>query len=410
MAYPTLNANELNASLFNQIISQELFSRIDEGGSLVDKARVDGSLYGDTKTYFAVDAIHTKPFVQDSEDALNLLAVKRNKSVETQAIKLNVFRIAETTTDALMTKRAWSKEGTFADYNALLNKMVPTSKYLHDCTTYDTFIGTVCKGTKGKQNPDGLDLLESKIGRQIADALADIMADMTHPSRSYNDYEHITKFSIDNIEIVWNSRFVNLIDKLSLPVIFHKEGVMDKFAENVVHESYWGDIKKLSAISAGTPDTTHPVKKTGDVYTYEPVSGNTVILRPIEEVSIPCTDGTTYADFFAGEEIKNPTGKTLNLSTFDDKLYVQNENYICKLFVKGKIPAYMSACELSSEFFNPKNHSTNRYLVFGRNTLEAFKAYPCVTVKANSITKDVVDVLVTNDADNPVVTEEVAAE
>lgn len=408
MAYPTLNANELNASLFNQIISQELFSRIDEGGSLVDKARVDGTLFGDTKTYFACDAIHTKPFVQDSEDMLNLLAVKRNKSVQTQAIKLDVFRIAETTTDVLMSKRAWSTEGAFADYNSLLNKMVPTSKYLHDCTTYDTFIGTLCKGTEGKQNPAGLDLIEGKVGRQIACFLADVMADMIHPSRKYNEYKHITKFSMKDIDIVWNSKWVNKIEKIDLPVIFHKEGIMDKFADDQVHESYWGNVKTLDSISAATPDETHPVKKSGGHYTYEPAVGNTVVLRPIEEVSIPCTDGTTYADFFAGEEIENPEGKVLNLDDFNNKLYVQDDNYICKLFVK--IPPYMSACELSSEFYNPKNHSTNRYLVFGRNSLEAFKAYPCVTVKMNSISAPTDNVLVVNNEDNPVVTEEVASE
>lgn len=404
MAYPTLNANELNTSLFNQIISQELFSRIDQGGSLVDKARVDGSLLGDTKTYFAADAIHTRPFVQDSEEELNLLAVKRNKSVRTQAIKLDVFRIAETTTDDLITKRAWSTEGAFADYNSLLNQMVPISKYLHECTTYDTFIGTLCKGTKGKQNPDGLVLTEGKVGRQIANALANIMNDMIHPSRDYNEYGHITKFSMKDIIIVWNTRWVDLIEKIDLPVIFHKEGVMEKFAEDQVHESYWGDKKTLAAVSAGTPDTTHPVKKTSDVYTFEPVSGNTVILRPTEEVRIPCSDGETYAEFFAGEEIVNPTGKTLVLTDFGDKLYVQNNDYICKLFVK--LPPMLGACNLSSEFYNPKNHSTNRYLVFGRNSLAAYEAFPCVTIKAASVDEPVVNALVVNDSDNPVITDE----
>ena len=410
MAYPTLNANELNTSLFNQIISQELFARIDQGGSLVDKARVDGSLLGDTKTYFAADAIHTRPFVQDSDDELNLLAVKRNKSVKTQAIKLDVFRIAETTTDDLMTKRAWSTEGAFADYNSLLNQMVPISKYLHECTTYDTFIGTLCKGTKGKQNPSGIVLTEGKVGRQIANFIANVMNDMIHPSRDYNEYEHITKFSMKDIEIVWNTRWVDRIEKIDLPVIFHKDGIMDKFAENQVHESYWGNKVTLASVSSGTPDTTHPVKKTGDVYTFEPVSGNTVILRPTEEVKIPCSDGETYAEFFAGEEIKNPVvggvEKTLVLTDFGTKLYVQDNDYICKLFIK--LPPLLGACNLSSEFYNPKNHSTNRYLVFGRNSLAAYEAFPCVTIKAASVNEPVVNALVVNDSDNPVVTQEVA--
>ena len=304
-----------------------------------------------------------------------------------------------------MTKRAWSTEGAFADYNSLLNQMIPISKYLHECTTYDTFIGTLCKGTKGKQNPSDIVLTEGKVGRQIANFVATVMKDMIHPSRGYNEYEHITKFSMKDIKIVWNTRWVDLIEKIDLPVTFNPD-FMDKFGEDQVHESYWGDEVSLADVSSGTPDTTHPVKKTGGVYTFEPVSGNTVILRPTEEVRIPCSDGETYAEFFAGEEIVNPEGKTLVLTDFGDKLYVQNNDYICKIFIK--YPPLLGACNLSSEFYNPKNHSTNRYLVFGRNSLAAYEAYPCVTIKAASVNEPVVNALVVNDSDNPVVTQEVA--
>lgn len=379
MSYPTLNANELNSVLFNQIISQEIFTRIKRGSNLVDKARVDGTLFGDTKTYFAADCIHTKPFVQDSVDALNLLSVSRNKSVKTQAIVLDKFFMAETTTDQLMTKRAWSEEGSFADYNALLNEMIPNSEYLHDCTTYDTFIGVVCKSTIGKQSPAALTLTSGKEGPEIAEALANIFSDMTKASRDYNDYKHMTKFSIEDIKIVWNSRWVNKIEKINLPVIFHKDGIMDKFAENVVNETYFGDVKALSDISAATPIEGKPVKVAGGVYTYEPVANETLVLRPTEEITLKCTDDTEVS-FFAGEPIENPTGKTLVLTDMNNKLYVQDEKAICKIFVK--LPPYMSSCELSSEFYNMKNHSTNRYLVFGRNTLAKFDAYPVVSIKS----------------------------
>ena len=47
-----LNANEVFGALYNMIISQYVFapevSRID---TLASKARVDGSMYGDTKLY-----------------------------------------------------------------------------------------------------------------------------------------------------------------------------------------------------------------------------------------------------------------------------------------------------------------------------------------------------------------------
>ena len=154
---------------------------------------------------------------------------------------------------------------------------------------------------------------------------------------------------------------------------------MDKFAENVLHEDYFGDKIALSAASSGTVDATHPIKKTGSVYTWEPDAANSVFIRVTEEVELTCTDGVTKVSFFAGELLENPAGKTLVVTDLDGKMYVKNDKIICKVFVE--LPPYMSACELASEFVNNKNHSTNRYLVFGRNTLEKFDAYPCVTVK-----------------------------
>ena len=44
----TLNSNEIFASLSNMIISIETFADNIKGSDLVDKARVDGTLYGDT--------------------------------------------------------------------------------------------------------------------------------------------------------------------------------------------------------------------------------------------------------------------------------------------------------------------------------------------------------------------------
>ena len=61
MAYPTLNPNEIFAPLFNQIISQEVFANniAEVGSELVDMARVDGSMYGDTKLYYATEPLYS---------------------------------------------------------------------------------------------------------------------------------------------------------------------------------------------------------------------------------------------------------------------------------------------------------------------------------------------------------------
>lgn len=58
-----LRSNEIFSALYNMIISQEVFADNIKGtfSELVDMARVDGSLYGDQKLYYASDALKSSP-------------------------------------------------------------------------------------------------------------------------------------------------------------------------------------------------------------------------------------------------------------------------------------------------------------------------------------------------------------
>ena len=56
----TLTPNEIFETLANMIISQEVFAdNIGKKQTIVSKARVDGSMYGDTKLYYATDALES---------------------------------------------------------------------------------------------------------------------------------------------------------------------------------------------------------------------------------------------------------------------------------------------------------------------------------------------------------------
>ena len=54
-----LNVNSVFSAIFNMIISQTVFADNIKGtaSSLVDRARVDGTLYGDTKLYYSTDVL-----------------------------------------------------------------------------------------------------------------------------------------------------------------------------------------------------------------------------------------------------------------------------------------------------------------------------------------------------------------
>ena len=88
-----LNVNSVFSAIFNMIISQTVFADNIKGtaSSLVDRARVDGSLYGDTKLYYSTDVLKSADWGADLE-AANLLKLYRPNAPECQKIQLDTFR------------------------------------------------------------------------------------------------------------------------------------------------------------------------------------------------------------------------------------------------------------------------------------------------------------------------------
>ena len=112
-----LNVNEIFGALYNMIISQYVFApEVSNIETLASKAKVDGSMYGDTKLYYSSNALKSRTWGGDSE-ASNLLSLHRPPAPACQAIVLNKFRIIELTVDNYLTKRAWGTEGAFMKFN-----------------------------------------------------------------------------------------------------------------------------------------------------------------------------------------------------------------------------------------------------------------------------------------------------
>lgn len=400
-----LISNEIFAALYNMIISQEVFAdNINGGEGLVSKARVDGSLYGDTKLYYATDALASKAWGNDAE-AINLLQIHRPKNPETQAIRLNVFRQIPLTVDDYLSKRAWATEGAFAAFNSVMLGWMSATKQIIDDTSYNVYIGTT-KSSVGKQTQTVVlanTLTAEERAKYIGEKVANIFAEMNDYTRKYNDYGYIRKYAIDSIKVLWNTKYYNEIRKIDLPAIFHKDGIVEKFGDEVLNERYFGEAVAdvtTSTYADSTPTTTKPVKNSSGTYTYEPVSGNTVILHCLEECDIPVYDTTEskyiLKHYFAGDELDDKAAIkgtfTVYVRDYNGNLdsgtstsvdnsaafYKYDSTVICKIVVK--LPPFMSAFQVGTNFFNGKSLTTNHYLTWGKNTLEYFKAYPFVTL------------------------------
>lgn len=359
----TLNPNEIYSALFNMIISQEVFDRIGDSNELVDQAKVDGTLYGDTKLYYAADVIASSEWGNDAE-AANLLNLDRPAAPECQSIVLNKFRQIRLTLDDYLSKRAWSDAAAFGQFNSLMEGMVGKTKRIYDVTLYNAFVGTDAVSAQTREVEVLTTDAPETEAKKIAKEIADLMVEMKTVSRDFNEYSHITKFGEDEIKVIWNSEFLNKINKIDLPAIFHKEGLMDKFGENVLPSIYFGDICSAADVGQGLVLEGNKVNSGAGL--------------PAIRAKVEKTVGSAH--YFPGEIVADGTTVGGSSAAFKyDEVYKQTDDVIAKVYVK--LPPYMSAFEVGTSFFNPRSLTTNRYLTFGHNTLEHLKAYPCVTIK-----------------------------
>ena len=370
-----LNPSEVFGSIFNMIINQVVkVPELVDNYNFVEKFRTEGSMYGDTVLFYDQDVLSTRDWLGDNE-AQNLLAIERPADPECQAVTLNRFRICKTSLDSYLTKRAWSTENAFTQFNDIVMSMVSATKKLYEVTMINTFLGTV----EGASEKADLEIPLSDItetgeaknrleAQMIAQYIADLIVDMKDYSRDYNDYNYMRAFSEDSIWVIWNSKYVNKINKLDLPTIFNKAGLMDKFEQNVLPAKYFGTIVDTNSLPNGLTVEEGP-GGTAKIVIGSAYSGGTI--RTMEE------------DTFAASGHRFP-GETLTVGDkFDiDRAYIEDEDIICKVITKDTVK-YMASFETATEFWNPQALVTSKMLVYGFSDPTRLLGQPCVTVHAD---------------------------
>ena len=347
MAFPfngTLKSNEIFASIYNMIISQEVFADNVKGtySALVDKARVDGGLYGDTKLYYSTDVLESVPWLNDDE-ASNLLQLHRPAAPKCQSIVIDEFRQIRLTVDNYLSKRAWSTESAFSSFNSVMLGWIRETKRIYDSTLYNAYIGTA------ETNVGGQKITITPVSGQndaltMAEALADLLVKLKDVSRDYNDYGYLRSYDESDVVVVWNAKQYNTLKKIDMPVIFHTEGLLNEFDQEVLPARYFGTVNANAT------------------------AGNGTTVRSLVEQTI----GSNH--YFPGDLIKS--GDTAPEKTS----YTEDDTIAFKVMHKRSVP-YMSAFEVGTSFFNPRSLTETHYLTFGHNTLEYLKNYPMITAR-----------------------------
>lgn len=347
-----LRPNEIFGALYNMIISQQVFADNIKGtySQLVDRFRVDGSMYGDSKIYYASDALQSVEWLDD-EEAKNLLELHRPEAPKQQIITISNFRQIRLTVDNYLSKRAWGTEGAFTSFNSVMLGWIRDTKRIYDATLMNSFVGTT-ETAIGEQDMTITAVDGQNDALTIAVALADLLVALKDVSRDYNDYGFIRSYDESDLMVVFNAKLWNQLRKADLPSVFHKEGLLDEFEKVILPARYFGT-------------------KVGDTHIQ-----STVPAEGIQTYRTLVEGDFGGVHLFPGDEI--PEGATY----FQDEAYMEDDTIAFKVIHKNSVP-FMSAFEVGTSFYNPRSLTETHYLTWGYSDLDYLANYPFITARFN---------------------------
>lgn len=356
----TLNTNELYESLANMIINQEVFSDNigNVNNSLLNAAMEDVGQYGDTVLKYFTDILQTNDWMGIEESA-NLLNTDLGPDPVCEAFTIDKMKQIRLTILPFLSKRAFATEGAYGQFTDVMKQNIIQTKDVSLNAEYNAFIGTAGTAlhpdTKNEYGQKVLCQLSADTPHalSIAKKVADIITELTEPSRDWNDLKFMRSFKKEDIIIVWSADFLNSITKQDLPIIFHNN-VFDDLTKFVLPGKYFGDVLGSGAGGNGG------VSKQGD--------------RALIEKTFTDADNpeTKKYHLLAGELIP----ANCDYSAYE--AYQPNSLYVCKIFVKLP-PVYTSLGEMGS-FYNPRSLSTNYYYTYAYSDFKTLLGYPCITV------------------------------
>ena len=379
-----LNSNEIFAALYNMIISQQVYSDNIKGtySQLVDHFKVDGSLYGDTKLFYASDILKSRVWGADSE-AVNLLSINRPKAPEVQEIVIDQFRQIDITVDYYLSKRAWSTEAAFSTFTSVMLQWIRDTKRVYESRLVNVFIGNT-KTATGKQTID-VDITTAVgsatgeeanrlEGQKIAEQIANLFCELRDSTRDYNDYQYMRSYADDDLMVIMNTAYLNKMLKIDLPTIFHADTLKDKLNQHELTPRYFGIPITASNISTYTDSGSGSAGKpitSGGVYAPGTKNANGKLCSLIET---DYTVSSVVYHVFPGDEL--PTGAAV---TGTSQVYIVDDTVIAKILHKKSVP-FMSAFEVGTSFFNARSLTENHYLTWGYSEPDYLANYPFITL------------------------------
>ena len=383
-----LNQNTITTALYNMIISQQVFDSKVAGTELADMFRVDGTLFGDTKLYHSFDIGSPEDWLNDAE-AGNLLALNRNKSGKTQSITMGVYKMISITIDQYLSKQAFMREGTFAEYISFLTGSLRKIKRVYDRSLINTAVGTLTPSTNRCDisiiTPQGNTIEETNRleAQTVAKELVILKADLEDNNRDFNALNYLRSYDTGEFVAVWNVKKHAKITKLDLPTIFHKDiDAKGGFKEYDLPEKWFGvkATQDYQLPSGKESPALHRILISG---WYEVANGDAIQLvqKPSNTaVFLWAGDEVPYTGQVFNDEVRRLQITVTSISISRDYYYVVDPTIAFMLVHKSALP-FMSGFETGTEFWNARSLTSNHYLIFGHNNLEYLEEYPRIRVR-----------------------------
>ena len=380
-----LNSNEFYNSIFNQIRLAMVYANNLEGldDSLAARYRADGGMYHDKSVYTDMDILYSR--VWNPEDT-NVLAPEAVVAPKQQEIKVNKFRQIGLYTEEYLSKRAWQDAAKFDEFRSVVGKQVSETKKVFEQKMVDTYVGVIQNG--GAQDrtlelpvvADDAEAQNRLQAQTIAKEIGDVLVKMKDTSNLYNKNGFLKSFNSDDFDVVWNADYYNKVLYTDLPTIFHKENLLK---EGKVLDSHYFGTATLGSTSTANGTTVRarreyfiPVDASG---AYAAAGPNVTHVFPGDLLPNKTPINATGVDTFTNITATiNGRSRTVAACT-SAFAYIANTKVICKIIHKDAIK-YLSSFETGSEFWNPKNLTTNRYLTWAYAEPETLDGYPLITI------------------------------
>lgn len=358
----TIAENQVYKTLFNQVIAIQTYSEnyTDNYSKLLKYATVDASQYGDTRLYIDTDALKSYEWGPNQIQADKLLDLVRPEDPNVQAIYLDSFRQIAVTVGGILDKMGFGGEGAFSQFNSTILGWIADTADIFRTTYYNSFIGTHEVGTSGTRDASPMNYTIIKSSDEnpaltASVALADLITDIKHVSRKYNELGFLRNFKEKDLIVVWNADCYNQLTYADRLVVFKDVDINKNLEFEVLPSDYFG-------VKVGTTHTQATVPATGnDVY------------RTLIEGDFTGTDGITR-HLFPSQAI--PKGATY----YEDEAYVQDKTIAFKVIAKNAVP-FLSSFATSSVFVNERVHTQTHFYTFSYNSLVARKGLPFITVR-----------------------------